>query len=287
MQAWYELRVPVNEAIADSLANFLFEQGCLGIHQSQNTLIGYFPVTVDAEKLRAAVSRYRQALAELGLEVPAEPLRQRTVKSRDWQRLWKRHFKPVRVTERLLVKPSWRRTPSESGAVVITIDPKQAFGTGTHESTQLGLQAVERSVRRGDRVLDVGTGTGILAIAALKLGAAYATALDIDPEAVEAARENGAANDVLDRLTLFTGDLAAIADTTAAFDVVTANLDRRTILACLPALVASTQPGRELILAGLLEEDEPHLAHPLAHLNTTVKERLVKNDWLALTLRRG
>jgi ribosomal protein L11 methyltransferase len=156
----------------------------------------------------------------------------REVKEEDWANAWKEHFHPVRIGERLVIKPSWEEYAAGDGELVIELDPGMAFGTGTHATTAMGLRLLEEVVRPGDTVFDIGTGSGILAVAAAKLGAATVRAVDLDPVAVRVAGENVAANAVGDRVTVVAGDLLTGFEGKA--DVIIANIVADVIIRLVP-----------------------------------------------------
>ncbi len=175
------------------------------------------------------------------------------VAAQDWSHSWRQGFEATVVSPRLLVRPSFTTVRLRPGQQEVVIDPGQAFGTGGHASTRLALEwidAVAPGLAPGAAVLDVGTGTGILALAALRLSSARAIGLDLDPLATAAAASNAAANGLADRLRVFTGPLAALRRTD--FDLVLANLLRTELLPLVAALAAHTAPGGRVIVSGLL-----------------------------------
>ena len=220
-----------------------------------------FPAPLPRTRRRAI----RRRLAMLPLAAPLPRIRWAEVREADWAEEWKRHFVPLRAG-RLLVRPPWDETASESGGPAIAIDPGRAFGTGQHATTRLCLEAIDRLVRPGDAVLDVGAGSGILAIAAVRLGASRALALDTDPEAVAAARANAARNGLAARVEAREGSLGAAwpsgearGGPRAAFDLVAANISSSAVAALLPDVAAALRPGGRLIASGFLREAAPHV----------------------------
>ncbi len=238
----------------------------------------------------------RRRLAALPLVGPLPRLHYAPVREADWADAWKEHFHPLRFGRngRLIVRPSWdEAVVAEPGAIVVTLDPGRAFGTGQHATTRLCLEAIERLVRAGDTVLDVGTGSGILAIAAARLGATTVHALDTDPEAIAAARENAARNSVDDRIEVRAGSLGSawpsVAHSAAppreVYDLVVANVSSAVVLELLPAAAAALVPGGHLVASGFLHEAAPRIeaaARAAGLVDATIQH---DGEWSALIAR--
>jgi len=234
------------------------------------------------------LQRYLARLGEhdlfpLGLQV-------RRVAEEDWAEAWKVHFKPVKVTSRLVVRPPWEEYHPAPGEQVITIYPGMAFGTGRHPTTLLCLQALEEVWEHltwprspgGWQVLDVGTGTGILALAAARLGARV-LAIDVDPEAVAAAQENVRLNALQDLIWVETTPLNALRE---QFPLILANLTTADLLHWAEALAGRVSTGGVLIISGFLTRDLPQIAaHFLPH-GLSESGHLTREEWSALILRR-
>ena len=221
-------------------------------------------------------------LYPLGLEV-------RQVAEEDWAEAWKAHFKPVKVTDRLVIRPPWEEYAAQPGETVITIYPGMAFGTGRHASTLLCLKALEE-VWEEDRpradcpwqVLDVGTGTGILALSAARYGAAV-LAIDLDPEAVAAALENVRLNNLVDRVLVEETPLASLRQ---QFGLIMANITAPDLLQLADALTARLLSDGVLIISGFLAEDALRLTERYQGLGLQQTGFLTQEDWGALIFRR-
>lgn len=177
--------------------------------------------------------------------------------AQDWSRLWREGLRARRVGERIWVTPSWDRESASDDDIVIVVDPAMAFGTGEHGTTRGCIRLLEPIVRAGMRVLDVGTGTGVLAVAAAKLGAARVHGVDFDPEAIENAVGTVAGNGVAERVTLETREVddAYLRATPAAWDLIVANVLSGVLKPLLPAFAVALAPGARLILSGILQTE--------------------------------
>ena len=287
MSDWFELHVSVTPETSDAISNYLFELGCTGCQEVEDKLIAYFPESIDKGSVKARVETFFDNLQQLGLPVATAACKLVDLKTRDWNAEWKKRFKPIIVSERFIVKPTWEKLHDPQGRFVLEIDPKQAFGTGSHATTRLMLQLLEDFPVSGKRVLDVGTGTGILAIAAVKLGAREVVGVDNDPVAIEAAGENvlqnlGDAGTV--RLFVASPDTVAL---TGRFDLVLANLTKNVILKYLNDLVHLLAEEGSLIVSGILASELAALKTRLApEGRIQLREERVLNEWVGLALTR-
>jgi ribosomal protein L11 methyltransferase len=281
---WYALDLTLEEAAREAVEYALSEAGALGAESSVAAdaaglvrASAYFDAPPDRERVRAALSEALRIYA-----LPSSAVREmhaREVEARDWLGEWKKSWRPVAVGGRFLVAPPWSEIGAGGERIVIRIEPGMAFGTGTHETTRLCLEAIEKHFD-GASFLDVGTGTGILAIAAAKLRPrARVEACDTDAEAVEIARENARLNGVGDRVDFRVGSIGA---TTASADFVCANLTADVILPLLPALTAATC-GR-LVLSGILDAQAAGVRSALDALGVTRCETLAAGEWVAIII---
>lgn len=200
------------------------------------------------------------------------------VNQEDWETSWKQYYHPIEIGERLAVAPTWEEY--ESGRVTLRLDPGMAFGTGTHETTYLCMELLDEMVRGGERVLDVGTGSGILSVAALLLGAKEADGVDIDPMCVRTARENAQRNGVEDSFTVHVGDLAEKAN--GPYDIVLANIVADAIIRLAPAIPPLLGDGAPFIASGIIDDREQDVVQALTALGLDVRKVLRKNGWVAL-----
>ena len=198
------------------------------------------------------------------------------VEQEDWQNGWRKYYHPMEIGRRLAVVPSWQ--DYDTDRVKLLLDPGLAFGTGGHETTSLCLEALDELTAGGERVLDIGTGSGILAIAALKLGAASAEGVDIDPVAVRTACENAALNGVADRFVGLEGDLSDKAS--GRYDIITANIVANAIIARAPAVPALLAAGGRFIASGIIDSRADEVAAALTAAGLAPAVRREKRGWV-------
>lgn len=252
------------------------------------TVRGYVPAG-DVTTAEAGAAQVTDALGHLGAFGlrPIGELRTRIVRETDWADAWKAYFPVMRVGQRIVIRPTWRRHRRTAGDVVLALDPGMAFGTGLHPTTRLclaGLEPLADDGRlAGARVLDVGCGSGILVIAALKLGAASATGVDTDPIAVEATLANARRNGLTRRLDARVGSLPT-GDPPA--DVVLANLIAGVLVTLAPLLGDELLPGGTLLASGIFIDREDEVRAAIAAAGLTITGRRSEGDWVALEARR-
>jgi ribosomal protein L11 methyltransferase len=244
----------------------------------------YLPLADPTFEERRA--RLEKAVWALGKLRQVGALQVRTLHEAEWANAWKDYFFVHRVGERTVIVPSWRHAEYEprDGDVVLLLDPGMAFGTGLHPTTRLCLRACETLVRPGMRVLDVGAGSGILSIAAARLGATYVEAVEIDPVAANVCRENVARNEVADVVDVRTGSLNA--EPTERFDLALANITIASLLELHPRLHAHLRPGAIAVLSGVLAERAPELIDALCASGWRHERTEQEQDWVALLMTR-
>jgi len=323
--SWLELFVEVDneavEAVSELLARYGYNGGVVvepawtpggeGPEFSYDAtrpavLRTYLPLDAQAEEVR---QRIEQALWHLGQMRPVGKLQTRTLEEEDWANAWKQHYRVLRVGERTVVVPSWLQHQAQPGDVVLHLDPGMAFGTGLHPTTQLCLRLLERYVQPGQRVLDIGTGSGILAIAAAKLGAGPVLALDNDPVAVTVAAENIERNGVGDTVQAAEGSLGAGASmghwlsgdfgvdaepatvhrppsTVQPFDLIAANLIAKVLVILAGDLAAALVPGGTLVSSGIIDSREAEVSTAFEAVGLRQLERHLEGEWVALVHTR-
>jgi ribosomal protein L11 methyltransferase len=289
---FWELRVPTSPETSEGLTNFLWEHGALGVVEEEwpghpPCLRAFYPESASTTRLQAAVNEYRAALGALGFAIASAEPEIGPVRDADWASAWQQSFPPRPIGDRLLVRPPWDAGASPDRIAVI-IEPARAFGTGHHGSTEGCLALLDTAAqawpraRAAPRILDIGTGTGILAIAAIKLGAPRVRAIDVDPDAVAAAAHNAELNECREQIDLGLEGAEALDD--GAFGLVLANLLTHTHLALGAQYRRLVAPGGFLVLGGMLADEDQRVA--LALTGFTATARLVVDGWSSLLLRR-
>ncbi len=244
-----------------------------------------------ADQVVAAVTRRWEEFArenDLDTELRVET---ETISEEDWATSWKAHYHPLRVGRRLVIKPTWEAWPPEDqpGAarpddLIIQMDPEMAFGTGTHETTQMCLEVLETHLNPGDTVADIGAGSGILSIAAARLGSGPVRGWEVDPVAVEVAQRNFRRNEVAQRCTVETGN--ALENLGGKYDVIVANVHTPFLLRLIPRLAGYLQPRGRAILSGTSETSQPALVEALRAAGLEVAEEAHRGEWVAVVARR-
>lgn len=304
-EAWVEISCSVPSELADIVAGYLTNLSGNGVcvenlsvdafsHSEipeSNTvhIKSYFPTTEDGAERLKEIESFLEELAQRqpGLVLPRPELS--SVSTEDWSTSWKVNFKPLRIGRRLLIVPSWEEPQPQPNDIVLRLDPGMAFGTGGHETTRLCLELLEQimdtmPILRSPAVLDLGTGSGILAMAAVQLGAGRVCAVDIDPLALEVARENLAINGLTDQVECSTTPLESLE---GCFDVILANILAEELVRLAPYLSKRLSPGGSLVLSGILAEKEGLVrsgfsSQPLEYLAT-----LIEGEWVALHYRKN
>ncbi len=280
---WAEIIIDAGPEATDAVGAALYAAGCGGFEVREAALppavAGYLPVDDRLEDRLGSLKDALAALPGFGVTGAGTDLTLRYVEEADWANAWKEFYKPFRVGRRLLVTPPWEHPELAPDDIPLVIDPGMAFGTGSHPTTQLCLVALEDYVTPSARVADIGTGSGILAIAAAKLGASFVAANDNDPLAVRIARENAAANGVAVEVTdaLPTGE----------YDVVVANILADVIIGLSAELNTLLAPGGVLIASGIIDTREADVRRALEGIGLTHGETRRQTEWVALVFRRA
>lgn len=278
----YELRIETATEATEAVSEALWAHGCQGtaIVTAGNTatVTGYVYGEEAVAKAEAALREFLGQLPTWGLSSGPGRITVRPVPEETWEEAWKTGFHPRRVGRRIWFRPSWATVEAKPGEVVIVIDPGLAFGTGEHETTQLCAEMLEEVIEGGEHVVDVGTGSGILAILAARLGAGRVEAIDNDPQAVEAAWDNVNRNGVADVVQVREGYFLAGAE---GIDVLVANLNTALLEQLLPDVPAALAPGAQVIVSGVALANRLRVRNVLRKVGLALAEARIRGDWCA------
>jgi ribosomal protein L11 methyltransferase len=284
--SWLQLSLRTESSALDAVSNFLIERGSPGVVIKKNEVQAYFACPEDSAIIRRDVQRFLRGIRGMYPDIGTDQLRWRILKDRNWNGAWRRFFSPQKVGQEFLVAPPWAKLPRLGHRHLIAIEPGMAFGTGTHATTRGCMEFIERVVRSLHKkqfaALDVGTGSGILAIALAKLGARKVWALDNDPIALKVAQENIKYNEVQKNVFCSAGPLNRL----RTFPVVVANLTAATILSLAESLSKRVAPGGYLILSGILRPKTEQLVRYFGSTGFRLIKLKEEKEWATLLLKR-
>lgn len=220
---------------------------------------------------------------DLGVDLGSLDIELASVREEDWSNIWKKYYKPMKVSDRIVIKPSWETYNKKKGQVILTLDPGMAFGTGTHETTMLCMQAIDQYIRPDHSLIDIGCGTGVLSIGALLLGAKAATAIDLDGNAVEIARKNAQINKVLDRMTLVHGNL--LDEIEGSYDIVVANIIADVIIELSQYVTNYIKAGGLFISSGIIHERLDEVIEQIESVGLIIEKVAKMGEWAMVVSR--
>lgn len=285
---WLEVSVNVDNEAAEAVAEVFSRYAYHGVvieadPECANPVVVRAYLAAD-DQLRAKKRRVEEALWHLGQIWPIPKPAFRPTVEADWAEAWKTQLSVLHIGQHIVIRPSWLDYDATQKDVVIDLDPGMAFGTGLHPTTRLCLETLEKLVQPGTRVLDLGTGSGILAIAAAKLGARSVTAVDNDPVAVKTARENVTANGVQEIVNVARGSLGNVA---GHYNLVVVNILARVIVEMLQeGLGTRVRPGGKMVAAGIIIDQEAQVVEALVQGELAQSERQQRGDWVCLVAER-
>jgi ribosomal protein L11 methyltransferase len=276
---YIKLIIEIDEQYQELLIAELLDMDFYGFEQEDDRLIAY----VEQPRYNDA---HRETIEQIVAAFPGASFSEAdSIPEQNWNETWEKSIKPQSIGK-FFVKPTWSGATPASEQILLEIDPKMAFGTGYHATTRLILNELSTIQIDGKEILDAGTGTGILAIAAAKLGAKRALAFDIDPWSRDNAVENIYLNDVAESVEFRFGGMEVV-DDHEKFDLILANINRNVILEFLPSLSDHAREGATLLLTGLLHTDESVLRDRLENLPLTIKKITREDEWICLRLLKG
>ncbi|MGD6818159.1 50S ribosomal protein L11 methyltransferase [Metabacillus sp. 113a] len=310
---WSEISIHTTQEAVEPISNILHEAGASGVviedqmdllkdresvygeiyhldpqdYPSEGVIVkAYLPMNSFLAETVEGITDSIEGLTEYGINVGSKQLTTSEVHEEDWATAWKKYYHPVKISEKFTIVPTWEEyEPVHSDELIIELDPGMAFGTGTHPTTVLCIQALERTVNKGDRVIDVGTGSGVLSIASALLGASPVQAMDLDPVAVESARQNTVLNKVDDKISVFQNDLLnGIYDQA---DVIVANILAEVIVKFTDDAFRLVKDGGWFITSGIILNKKSEVKDALEKAGFTIAETLVMEDWVAFLARKN
>ncbi|MCJ8011437.1 50S ribosomal protein L11 methyltransferase [Paenibacillus sp. KQZ6P-2] len=319
---WHEITIHTTEEAVEMISNFLHEAGAGGVSieesgtlnkkrdtsygqwyelplndipEGQAEIKGYFSEESPAQDILEEVKQRIEELRTFDIDPGEVRYEFRTVNEDDWATAWKQYFKPLRVSDRLTIKPTWEEyTPEHESEKIIELDPGMAFGTGTHPTTALCLRTLEKVVKGGEEIIDVGTGSGILAIGAVLLGAKHVLALDLDPVAVSSARENASLNQMDQRITVKESDLLGLLNgsggenlgITLPVNIIVANILAEIILLFIDDVYQALEPGGVYIASGIYKNKVEIVQQALEDSGFDIEDVCRDEDWVAFVARK-
>ena len=259
---WARITVTTSQEASEAVANLLFELNAIGVEfkdteASTVNLIAHYPLD---DRVGARMQKLRDFLTELptwGIQPHPATIDLKHVKSEKWEAVWKSAFPPQRVGKRIVIAPTWSDIPHNKTEIFVRLDPGMAFGTGYHPTTRLSLELLERTVEPHHRVADIGTGSGILTIAAIKLGAKHVDAIEIDATALPVAAANFQSNSVGSQVCLSQGD--GLKGTENRYHLIVGNILTKAILPIIPFCAQRLYPGGIVIFSGILKTELAHV----------------------------
>lgn len=309
---WAELSIHTTHEATEAITNILHESGASGVviedseelkrdredrfgeiydldpgdFPSEGVIVkAYLPansfISETVEEIKLAINNLKNFDINIGKNV----LTMIEVNEEDWATAWKQYYHPVKISERFTIVPSWEDyQPVSTDELIIELDPGMAFGTGTHPTTVMCLQALEKAVKAGDYVIDVGTGSGVLAIGAAMLGAGHTHALDLDEVAVKAANENVVHNGVREKVNVVQGNL--LDTVTEPGDVVVANILAEIIISFTDDAYKVVKAGGKFITSGIIEAKKEDVKSALTDSGFIIEEVMMMEDWVTIISRK-
>lgn len=309
---WTEITITTLPEAVDAVCGILYETGVGGVNIEDSSLLdeanrytdrwdvldddvrekymmdnaivkAYYSPDVNIEEVLMAISEGVERAKDI-VDFGEFSVSANVVNEEDWENSWKKYYKPVKVGKRIIIKPLWEEIGDDRD-VVIELDPGMAFGTGTHETTRMCLELLEQNIKKSDDVLDIGTGSGILSIGAVKLGCNKITAVDIDPVAVKVAKENAQINGVEDKINIFCGDLTK--DVTGTYDIVVANIIADAIILLSGTAAQFLKDGGLYITSGIINTRLDDVKKALTENGFNILEIKTEGDWVAIVCNKG
>jgi ribosomal protein L11 methyltransferase len=280
MKKYKEFTITAEPFNSEILSSVLWEFDISGLNEEVNCM------KVFTSNLGLSINDISQGLQRLKDEklIFNYSIEENVLEEKNWNLEWEQSINVIEVTDKIVIKPTFREYEEKPGQIVLIIDPKMSFGTGEHQTTKLMLMLLEKYIKKGENVLDVGSGTGVLAIAALKLGAKHSIAIDIDEWCLDNAKENSELNNVKDLIDIRQGEISDIKE--SGFDIILANIQKDILLKILTDIFQKVKPEGKIILSGLLTSDEDDIKKAYLDLGLKFVQDLTLDPWLALVFKK-
>ena len=280
MKKYKEFLITAEPFNSELLSGILWESNISGINEEVNC------IKVFTDDLSLTLEELKGRLQSLKNEnlLYSFTIEENIFEDKDWNEEWEQSINVIHVTDKIVIKPTFRDYNAKTGQIVLTIDPKMSLGTGEHQTTKLVLMLLEKYTIAGARVLDVGSGSGILAIASIKMGAQHAIAVDIDEWCYDNAIENSKLNNVDKSIDVFQGEIKDIKQ--SGFDLILANIQKNILLEIAPEIYKRLKPGGIVILSGLLDYDEVDIKNGFTELGLSFLEIKSLDSWIALVFQK-
>ena len=279
MRNWIEVKIKVTDETGDAISRFLFENKSTGLVIDGDYYISYFDGDEFDRSVSEKLSECLLNLRKLGYKEQPVKFTVKSVKDRDWNRFWKKDLKPLEITENVLVIPSWRKRYPRNYKIILKIDPGMAFGTGYHETTKIAVVLLERHLAGKTEMLDAGTGTGILAILAYKMGISRITALDNYPLSIEVCTENLKLNNIPEKeVVLVDMDLADFNG--GPFDLIAANIDFLVLEKNMKHLTGLLKKNGVIVFSGIMKSNKKVFINVIRENNLKIIDKYIIGDWI-------
>ena len=277
--SWIELSLHIPQDTLEQVSAYLFAHGCEGINVTEDRIIIYFNTYRWSNEIKLGIIEY------LRMVIPGfseRNIRVKSVTDHDWTSDWKKYFRPLRATSRIVIIPPWEKYNPQTGEILIKINPKMAFGTGHHESTRLVIIEMEKVIQEGMHVLDIGTGSGILAILAEKLGAESVLGIDNDLTAIRNAHENAGLNKTGSSVNFAFAELHDLRE--SQYDLLLANINRNYLMQSAGDFGRYLKQKGILVLSGILRTDEQQIVREFVNKGFRLVRKNAMKDWLVLVM---